>query len=77
VLEIDNAVIGTVAPIDKMSLTSTLTFKANKGKQVPEQFEAGLKDTLLAIEGKTEQQVGLTTTDSATNEEQLEIKAVV
>jgi hypothetical protein len=62
-----------------MTSQSTLTYNAVAGKQAPEQFESGLKDTLtttvIAGLDKTSEQSGLTTTATTTNEERLETKA--
>jgi hypothetical protein len=87
------SVIGTVAPgffsnLDKMSTTSIVKYVQVAGKQVPESFEGGAKDT-LALKGltaMTAEQLGFETTEqqnsglgepieSEANEEALEIKA--
>jgi len=67
-----------IAPvsIDKMSLTSTLTYKGAKGKQAPEQFEGEPKDVLeSSVAGGAFEQSGLTLTATQTSEEPIEINA--
>ena len=63
----------------RWSLASRVTYKATAGRQAPEQFESGLKDTLSTsvVSGleKTVEQAGLTATVTITSEEPLEIKA--
>jgi hypothetical protein len=83
---LEGSVIGAIKPIDRMRLVYKLLFKARGTRQMPERFEGGLKDTLLAkrligVETKSED-AGLTlrgerATISATNQEKLEIKAKV
>jgi len=75
-LVIKGSVIAPLAKIDAMSKTSTLKYAASAGKQSPEQFEGGSKDTLTATLGAGVEQAGLTTTEKLTNEELLEVKAV-
>jgi hypothetical protein len=62
-----------------MTTESTLTYKALAGKQVPEQFEGGVPDTLkldtLAGAEVHSEQVGLTAKLKSLGEEPLEIKA--
>jgi hypothetical protein len=67
-----------------MKATFQLLYKAAAGKQMPERFEAGLKDTLIANRvtetGPTTEQAGLTLTEEkpwipGEYEEPLEIKA--
>jgi alpha-tubulin suppressor-like RCC1 family protein len=79
---IEGSAIGSVKRINVMSEEFTLTYKAKGGKQAPERFEGGLKDTLLitstagAGKGeKSEEQAGLIATVTVPNEEPLEIKA--
>ena len=60
-----------------MSTAFKVKFKAKKGKQAPEQFEAGVKDTLnWAVTGKSEEQVGFSATETVSGEEALEIKGL-
>jgi hypothetical protein len=63
---------------DKMAITSTLTYKASKGRQKPEHLEGEPPDVLTAsLNGEASEQIGLTATLTQTNEEALEINAVV
>jgi hypothetical protein len=71
------SVIAPVGKIDKMAPTFTLKFKAKKGKQAPEAFEVGPKDTPSLVTMSGEEQVGLSMTASMVNEEAVEIKAIV
>jgi hypothetical protein len=77
---VTGSVIAAIAPIDIMTMKSSLKYKASKGLQAPEAFEGGAKDTLLASlesgSSKTAEQAGLTATASLVNEERLEIKAL-
>jgi hypothetical protein len=74
---LSGSVIGTVAgAIDKMTLTTSLKFKAAKGKQIPEQLEDGAPSVLSAAAGAETEQTGLTSDESNTNEEPIEVKAV-
>ncbi len=70
------SVIAPVSAVDKMSMTFQVTFKASRGKQAPEQFEGGVRDTLSVLTGSAEEQAGLAMSASIGNEEPLEIKAV-
>jgi hypothetical protein len=83
---VEGSAIGEVKSLNAMKLIERLLFKAKAGKQVPERFEAGLKDTLLATrtQGATQkaEQAGLTlkgerATIASEGEEKLEIKAKV
>ena len=40
--------IGRITPIDVMRSEFALRYSATKGKQIPERFEGGLKDTLVS-----------------------------
>ncbi len=75
------AVQGSViVPIksDKMLLSGTLKYKATKGKQQVEKFEGGLTDVLeTTYKGGPYEQSGQTITTTLTNEEKLELNAVV
>jgi hypothetical protein len=76
-VKVNGSVIAPVAPTGKMSTSSTLTFKATKGKQAVEEFEGGEKRTLQATAPGKEsepEQAGIKTTDASTTEEPLEIK---
>ncbi|HWX95610.1 MAG TPA: hypothetical protein VNZ01_02075 [Solirubrobacteraceae bacterium] len=74
---LSGSVIGTIAgAIDKMTLTTSLKFKAAKGKQIPEQLEGGPTSVLNAAAGAEAEQAGLTTNEWNTNEEPIEVKAI-
>jgi hypothetical protein len=74
---VTGSVIGTVTgAINKMTLATWLKFKAAKGKQIPEQFEAGGTSVLSTAAGGEAEQAGLTTAESNTNEEPIEVKAI-
>jgi hypothetical protein len=75
-LEVKGSVIVPISKIDKMSTSFSLKGKATAGKQQPEEFEGGVKDTLTATLGAGPEQAGLTTTGKLANEEPLEIKAI-
>jgi len=76
-MSVAGSVIAPVTALDKMATTFKLKYKATKGKQAPENFEAGLKDTLSFLTESAEEQAGLTMADSIVNEEAVEIKAIV
>jgi len=65
-----------ISPVsaDKMVSTATVKYAATAGKQKPEGFEGGEKDVLT---NTLNEQVGLTLTATQTNEEAIEINAVV
>jgi hypothetical protein len=70
------SVIGTVAgSINKMAVTTAVKFKQSKGKQIPEQFEGAPPSVLSAEAGGEPEQAGMSTVESNTNEEPLEVKA--
>ena len=74
-------VIGSIlVPIkaDEMLATTTLHYKATKGKQKPEAFEREPNDVLTAsLNGEGFQQIGLSASLTQVNEEAVEINAVV
>jgi hypothetical protein len=83
---VEGSMIGQIKPTNLMTSAFKLTYKATAGKQVPEQFESGLKDTLIAnrvvgVEPPKAEQAGLTLKGETTTpilaegEEPLEIKA--
>jgi hypothetical protein len=76
-MEIEGSVIGAIKKINVMTEENILTFKVSSGKQVPEMFEGGAKDTLITNVGiaKTAEPTTLKTVSEVTNEEALEIKA--
>jgi len=75
-LALTGSVIGTVTAVDKMSTSFAIKFKATTGKQSPERFEGGVKQTLAFLANATEEQAGLTLSDTIVNEEAVEIKAI-
>ncbi len=73
---ITGSVIAPLTGVNKMASKLVLKLKAGKGKQVPEHFEGASQDTLDWEEaGKTEEQVGLTATESLKLGESIEIGA--
>jgi FG-GAP repeat len=63
---------------NKMLLTVTVKAAATKGKQKPENFVGGPKDTLEeSVNGGSFEQTGLTLTTTQTNEEKVEVNSVV
>jgi len=79
VVTLEGSAIGAVKPIDRMSAQFTDTYTQKAGHQTPEQFEGGLKDTLVSsvVAGleKSSEQTGLAATLTVTGEEPLEVKA--
>jgi len=75
-VEVTGSVIAQVTSLDKMVASVKLKLKAVRGKQAPEQFEAGVKHTLTIVTQNTAEQAGLTMADSLLGEEAIEIKAV-
>jgi hypothetical protein len=77
VVAVSGSVVGTVTgAIDKMTLATWLKLKASKGKQIPEALEGGPTSVLRTAVGAEGEQAGLTTSESDTNEEPIEVKAV-
>ncbi|MCW3027759.1 MAG: hypothetical protein JWN81_970 [Solirubrobacterales bacterium] len=83
---VEGSVIGSIKPTNNMKLAFKLGYKAVAGKQIPEQFESGVKDTLITnrivgIAPPITEQAGLTlkgeTTQTilAEGEEPMEIKS--
>jgi hypothetical protein len=72
---VGGSVIVPVTPVDKMATSFKFKALQGGGKQSPEAFEVGPKDTLTFNEGG-EEQAGLTASQTNTNEELLEIKAI-
>lgn len=70
---VGGSVIVPISSLDKMATSFKLKAKATAGKQLPEAFEAEPNDT-LTFNGE---QAGLTSTSTLTNEEALEIKALM
>lgn len=75
-LSVEGSVIGRIGAIDRMTSKSTLTYAAKAGRQVPEEFEGGAKDTLERTLGSSAEQAGLKSALKLNNEGPLEIKAV-
>jgi hypothetical protein len=76
---VEGSVIAPIRKIDRMSEAFTLSYKSTMGKQIPQQFEGGAKDTLtsqllVGVEKSTQPTV-LKTGVEDPNEELLEIKA--
>jgi len=75
---VSGSVIAPLGTIDKMSAGNSLAAVATAGKQTPEEFEGGAKDTLSAAIGTgSPVQAGLTSKSSLKNGEKLEIKGEV
>jgi hypothetical protein len=76
-VSVDGSVIAPVKS-NKMSLTSTLKYRASKGKQKPEGFEGAPRDVLeVAINSAPAEPAGLTLTMTVTDVEALEVNAYV
>jgi phosphodiesterase/alkaline phosphatase D-like protein len=73
---IAGSVIGQVTTLNKMSTTFAIKFKETGGKELYEKFEGGVKDTPLLDAGQ-EEAAGITASWTTTNEELIEIKAIV
>lgn len=73
---VSGAAISSISS-DKMSTTAALKLQATNGKQNPEHFEGGVKETLIFATTGGEEQAGLTVTYTLTSEEALEIKGIV
>lgn len=76
-MEFEGSVIGAIKKVSVMTEENVITYKVSGGKQVPEMFEGGVKDTLITNVGiaKTAEPTTLKTITELTNEEPLEIKA--
>lgn len=75
-LSLVGSVIAPAIKADAMSESFVLKFKQAKGKQKPELLEGAEPDTLRLVTGHGEEQTGLTTTETLTNSELVEIKAI-
>jgi hypothetical protein len=75
---LEGSVIGALKRFNRMVEEQSLTYKALGGKQVPEQFEGGTKDTLTMklVTGltTTTEEAGLKAKVEIANEEPMEIK---
>jgi hypothetical protein len=76
-LTVKGSFIAPIAKADKMTSSFTVTAKASSGKQQPEAFEVGPKDTLTATMGSGVEPAGVNAKQKIANEEPLEIRAVV
>jgi hypothetical protein len=77
VVTVSGSVIGTVTgATNRMTLSTSLKFKAAKGKQAPEQLEGGPTSVLRATAGTEGEQAGLVTSQANSNEEPIEVKAI-
>jgi hypothetical protein len=76
-MEIEGSVIGRVRKLNTMLEENLLIYKVSGGKQLPEMFEGGEKDTLITNVGlaKTPEPTTLSTLVEVTNEEAIEVKA--
>jgi hypothetical protein len=76
-VSVDGSVIAPVKS-NKMSLTSTLKYRATKAKQKLEGFEGAPKDVLaVSVNSAPAEPAGLTLTMAVTNAEALEVNAYV
>lgn len=75
---VSGGVVGYITPVNSMSSTFTLKYKASKGKQSPEGFQGEPAEVLsMAVSGGTAEQAGLSLDGSLVNEEELEINTVI
>jgi hypothetical protein len=76
-LEVEGSVIGRIKTINKPVEENIVTFTVKRGVQTPEEFEGGVKDTLVTLEGttKTAQPTTFSGYAEETNEEPIEVKA--
>ena len=76
-LTVDGSILVPVV-VDKMAVTSILKYKQTAGKQKPEHLEGGPKEVLTVTpNGESFEQLGETVSLTETNEEAIEINAVV
>jgi hypothetical protein len=77
--ELQGSVIGKAAKLNAMVSENTTTYAVKKGKQVPEAFEGGVKDTLTTIVGleKAGEPTTLLTLEAIKNEEPIEIRDLI
>lgn len=77
-LAVTGAVIGSLSPIDKMTLSEKLLLKATGGKPSPAQFEGAAPDTLLATCGThAAEEAGLDGKTTLTSTAKLQVRAKV
>jgi hypothetical protein len=77
---LEGSVISYVLPIDRMATEVKQSYKGKEGKQIPQQFEGGVKDTLTltlisGLEKTTEESALKNKLVIDENEEPLEVKA--
>ena len=77
--ELQGSVIGKAAKLNAMVSENTTTYAVKKGKQVPEAFEGGVKDTLITVVGveKAGEPTTLLTLEAIKNEEPIEIRDMI
>jgi hypothetical protein len=73
-ISVGGSAIAPITTVDKMASSFKLKPAASAGKQSPEEFEVGPKHTLTF--GSSQEQAGLTTTDTTTNEEPIEVQGI-
>ncbi len=76
-VSVGGSVIVPVTALDTMASSFKYKALSSGGIQTPEEFEGGPKDVLSFNSGSGAEQAGLKTTETVTNEEPLEIKAVL
>jgi len=81
VASLEGSVIGRVKPLNRMVERPKVIYKQTEGKQIPEMFEGGVKDTLTFKTVTPElppvessEQIGLQSEDLREDEEPLEVK---
>ena len=68
--------VGRVSKSDKPSSSFSLAFSTNKGQQVPESFEGGIRDVPIVSVGGEDLSATLTMSLSLAGEEPVELKAI-
>jgi hypothetical protein len=76
-LELEGSVIGEVKKLNKPFEENLVVFAVKAGAQLPEQFEGGVKDTLITniVVAKTTEATTLATLAEVVNGEPIEVKA--
>jgi hypothetical protein len=74
--EIEGSVIGNVGNLNNMTTANTTSYEDKAGKQVPEKFQGGLKDTLTTLVGlaKTPEPTTFASLEEVKSEEAIEIR---
>jgi alpha-tubulin suppressor-like RCC1 family protein len=76
-LKVAGSVIGAITPINEMSTTFKVDYKATKGKQSIEHFEGKTNDVLeMTVGSEAGKQAGLTLDLTQSNEESIEINTI-